>query len=350
MYRFSGFQYFSLLYISNNNIYWGWPWGKERIKEPFTLIEDTEMIFEIVDSLKDMPSVVLAYGSEHAFLPKNYPFPVLAFAPSLTTSHIPWPFYEGWRDEKLLLLEAYEKKIDFSNEKDWEQLMNQKPWPLKIQKAAFFARFDENRHLMFEVARVHPSLFDLSTSFFPQEIQPIDPTLENAATTADYNASFNSFPFGAAAGVNAIPRSIAYNPSDYKYVIVPMGMQAMSTSGRIFSLLARSRSVVLLQGGPFTYHFSARMQPWVHYVPLSASGAEIAEVVSWLREHDDMAKQIAENGYNLGRSYLRLEDYYCYGASVLYELGELEKNSTVLEPFQMQLAHLDRNVPYKNEV
>ena len=77
------------------------------------------------------------------------------------------------------------------------------------------------------------------------------------------------------------------------------------------------------------------MHPWVHYIPLSESGAELADIVRWLHEHDDMARRIAENGYNFGKSYLRLEDYYCYGATALHILGNLMKGSTVLQPFEM---------------
>jgi hypothetical protein len=37
--------------------------------------------------------------------------------------------------------------------------------------------------------------------------------------------------------------------------------------------------VVLLQSSSFSYHFSARLQPWVHYVPLASSMADIIDKV-----------------------------------------------------------------------
>lgn len=58
-------------------------------------------------------------------------------------------------------------------------------------------------------------------------------------------------------------------PGQFKYVIVPLGSNARTTSGRLAYLLSHSGAVVLLQTGNFAYHFSSRLQPWVHYVPLT---------------------------------------------------------------------------------
>ena len=71
-----------------------------------------------------------------------------------------------------------------------------------------------------------------------------------------------------------------YDPRHYKYVIVPVGSGDMSSSGRLAGLLAHSGAVVLMQMNTFAYHFSARLVPWVHYVPLSYSMADIIDKVS----------------------------------------------------------------------
>lgn len=83
----------------------------------------------------------------------------------------------------------------------------------------------------------------------------------------------------------------------------------------------------LAQESEFRYHFSARLRPWVHYVPVSYSGADIVQKVEWLRKHNLMAKRIADNARNFARSYLRLEDYYCYIASLLETIGTLSANT-----------------------
>ena len=108
-----------------------------------------------------------------------------------------------------------------------------------------------------------------------------------------------------------------YNPQSYKYVIVPAGSAVQSTSGRLAQLLAHSGAVILLQEAGFNYPFSARLQSWIHYVPLDYNMADATDKIEWLIKHDDMAKRIAHNARNFGKSYLRLEDHLCY-ACLLY--------------------------------
>ena len=66
-------------------------------------------------------------------------------------------------------------------------------------------------------------------------------------------------------------------------------------------LIAHSGAVILLQEAGFNYHFSTRLQQWVHYVPLTSSMSDATEKIEWLIEHDDMAKQIARNAMNFGK-------------------------------------------------
>jgi len=40
-----------------------------------------------------------------------------------------------------------------------------------------------------------------------------------------------------------------------------------------------------LQETDFIYHFSARLKPWVHYVPLAYNAADVLEKVLWLKAH-----------------------------------------------------------------
>ena len=82
-----------------------------------------------------------------------------------------------------------------------------------------------------------------------------------------------------------------------------------------------------------SYHFSARLQEWVHYVPLAHSSADLIEKIEWLRAHDDLAQRIATNARNFGTSYLRLEDYYCYFAAALASFAGVEKGTGVTALF-----------------
>ena len=72
-------------------------------------------------------------------------------------------------------------------------------------------------------------------------------------------------------------------------------------------MLAHSGAVILLSQSSSSYHFSARLTPWVHFVPLSFSSADLIQKIEWLRDNDVMAQRLAENAKNFGRSYLRME-------------------------------------------
>ena len=64
----------------------------------------------------------------------------------------------------------------------------------------------------------------------------------------------------------------------------------------------------------------------------------MAEKIEWLRKHDKQARQIALNGYIFGQSYLRLEDFYCYIGSMLYEFGHVPMLSEALVPYNATLV------------
>ncbi len=117
----------------------------------------------------------------------------------------------------------------------------------------------------------------------------------------------------------------------YKYLIVLGGI---SVSDRLQVFLARSGAVILLQESDILYHFSPRLKPWVHYVPLSYTAADVIEKIEWLKSHDHVARRIARNGYVFGKSYLRLEDYYCYIAQGLHAFGRV-MTSNALVPYNM---------------
>lgn len=81
-----------------------------------------------------------------------------------------------------------------------------------------------------------------------------------------------------------------------------------------------------------------RLKPWVHYVPISYNGADVIKKIEWLNSHPELAYKIALNAKTFGESFLRLEDYFCYMATLLYKLGEYyhnvsKHNEDILIPF-----------------
>eukprot|EP01038_Epipyxis_sp_PR26KG_P017693 gene17693-24641_t len=110
-------------------------------------------------------------------------------------------------------------------------------------------------------------------------------------------------------------------------------LEGKSTAARLGDLLAHSGAVILLQHSSFEYHFTERLKLWVHYVPVTFSTSDIIEKIEWLQHHDEMVKQIAINAHNFGKSFLRLEDMYCYTATALHTLGLYMNGTDVLKPF-----------------
>lgn len=130
---------------------------------------------------------------------------------------------------------------------------------------------------------------------------------------------------------------ISANPTHFKYIIVPLGTDFMATANRLGYQLGYSGAVILMAESRSHFHFSSYLKPWVHYVPFTFSGADLVEKIQWLRDHDDMAQQIAENAQRFADSYLRLEDYFCYWNHALERLGDaFEGSEAVRDTFDPQ--------------
>jgi hypothetical protein len=86
---------------------------------------------------------------------------------------------------------------------------------------------------------------------------------------------------------------------NHKYIVVADGAVISSAHQWVFG----SGSVPILLTHPLnTFWFKAHLTPWVNYVPMSYSLAELDPTLQWLREHDEEARRIAENAMDLART------------------------------------------------
>lgn len=69
-------------------------------------------------------------------------------------------------------------------------------------------------------------------------------------------------------------------------------------------------AVILYQENDFNYHFSARLERWIHYVPLAYNMADASDMIEWLIDHDDMAQKLAINARNFGNVNLVLIRFF----------------------------------------
>lgn len=85
----------------------------------------------------------------------------------------------------------------------------------------------------------------------------------------------------------------------HKYIIAVDGAVISSAHQWVFG----SGSVPILITHPLNnFWFKSRLKPWVNYVPVSYSLAELEPTLQWLREHDAEARKIATNAMELSRT------------------------------------------------
>ena len=48
---------------------------------------------------------------------------------------------------------------------------------------------------------------------------------------------------------------------------------------------------------PITFHniFTSQLKPWIHYVPIKADFSDLVEIIEFLRENDELSKNISKN-------------------------------------------------------
>ena len=293
----------------------------------------------VLNSVKDIGDSVFIMGGERPIIPWNFVFPSFAFASYEGQNPMIWPWlketiaaYVLYRDIKTKLGEGNSHISDEMNDSH----LGYWTWEQRESRAALFATYIEIREMMFQFGRLFPDYIDINIAGVDmngQSWHPFAPEIfMSKESDAEYERSYREDPIGYIRPLHKLQNNKQYNPGHYKYIIIPMAGEATSTSGRLLFLLAYSGSVILLPESTLQYHISARLQPWVHYVPYSFAGSDLIEKVLWLQQHDDMARQIAENGKAFGKSYLRLEDYFCYAAKALSEVSRLTKDSDAIYP------------------
>jgi hypothetical protein len=332
-----------LIRVRHGQLYLDWPWGSGRVfKRPdFNVIRLFAAVLELVSDIPD--SVFFLQTYDFPLLPSNFPVPVFSHSPRVDkNSDIPFPWPRVINDEVNYYLNKFIKKKhifpDLNPSRD-------NIWNKKIEKVGFYGILWENnpgalaRQVLIDLSLLRPDLieakftsatpmnpynpesdehlFDMkiprrSKRHLPDNKHGLEHLLNTTHTPGFIKTLRNAF--------QKIQIKKEKYMQKYKYLVVIAGN---SGADRLASFLAHSGSVILLQQTSYLTHFSQRLRPWVHYVPISFTAADIVEKILWLKSHDSLARKIAINGWNFGKSYLRLEDYYCYTASALVEISKV---------------------------
>lgn len=225
---------------------------------------------------------------------------------------------------------------------------NEIEWSNRISKASFYGSISKSnknispRHIFFDIASKRPDLIDAnwqgdlySNAWDPlstdtgnfmnsNEIEEEKKNQKIKSIDKNYNTQIGN--------INNILKShidfkVNFMEMKYKYLIVLTGLGGLASADRLASLISHSGAVILLQESEFSYHFSSRFKPWIHYIPLTITAADVIDKIIWLKNNEKAAYRIASNAKAFGQSYLRLEDYFCYTLTALETVSNLTENT-----------------------
>lgn len=229
-------------------------------------------------------------------------------------------------------------------------------WAAKQSKGVFYgylwgSKSATARMVALDLARLYPEYLDVewTSAFLVQPYSPLSTEEEQRDTkallelhlkmkNASQGKEGNEKKAGWLQNYAPLRQKRKKEPKEYvsghKFLIVLSGNNG---ADRLAAFLAHSGAVVLMQENDALSHFSARLKPWVHFVPITHTAADIVEKIKWLVAHDELAYQIAKNAYFFGQSFLRLEDLFCHAAQSLVKVAEVELPSAK-QGFSPQLA------------
>jgi len=170
---------------------------------------------------------------------------------------------------------------------------------------------DQKTHVWREYQTTYSNLSHL----FDIRISDVGTQCDPSACDALHDA-FHLTPFTGDA--NRDPQSASYAS---KYVL---DIDGNGFSGRYYRLL-KSKSCVLKQTIIQEWH-DGRLVPWVHFIPISLEGRELAEVMRWLVEEEAgrvAGERIAAQGREWGNRVLRPVDFEVTMTRLLMELGRV---------------------------
>lgn len=87
------------------------------------------------------------------------------------------------------------------------------------------------------------------------------------------------------------------------------------------------KSLVFHVGNDWQEFFYKSLKPWVHYVPVDSksNSEELKKLINFFTDHQDIAKEIANRGFEMIWNNLQFKDVECYWRKLLRSYGKLMK-------------------------
>eukprot|EP00117_Sycon_ciliatum_P021999 scpid85297/ scgid19107/ Protein O-glucosyltransferase 1; CAP10-like 46 kDa protein; KTEL motif-containing protein 1 len=254
-------------------------------------------LLSILKDLPDMDIMINVY--DHPQVPKySQPSPVFSFSRDSHFSDIMYPAWTFWSGGPAVWplyptgLGRWDLQRDIITKR-----ADATPWSEKESKAFFRgSRTSSERDPLILYSRKHP---------------------EFAAAAYTKNQAYRSKK--DTLGEEPAEGVPLEDHCEYKYLF---NFRGVAASFR-FKHLFMCRSLVFQVGEEWLEFFYPALKPWVHYIPLDTDLKDFDEVLQFVREHDDVAQQIAERGYDFIWNNLQLSDVQAYWLQLLTDYAAL---------------------------
>lgn len=259
-------------------------------------------LLKLLPSLPDMDFVVNTrdYPQISGRFNKKL-LPVFSFSKTVDYTDIMYPAWTFWAGGPAIkLFPTGLGRWDLQREKIAKAADNF-PWHMKISKAFFRgSRTSHERDSLILLSRSNPELVDAMYTKnqawkSPKDTLGAEPAQE---VSFEYHCQF-------------------------KYLF---NFRGVAASFR-FKHLFLCKSLVFHVGDEWLEFFYPALKPWKHYIPLDRNPSEndIKEILEFFKNNDNLAKEIAEAGYEFVWNHLKMDDVECYWRNLMKEYGKLLK-------------------------
>lgn len=123
----------------------------------------------------------------------------------------------------------------------------------------------------------------------------------------------------------------------YKYLFNFRGVAASFRLKHLFLC----KSLVFHVGDEWIEFFYPAMKPWVHYVPVKsgATKEDIKNLLNFVKENDNVAKKIAEQGFEFIWNHLEMKDVTCYWRRLLKQYAKHLRYKPALDESLIEVKH-----------
>ncbi|KAL3281218.1 hypothetical protein HHI36_004432 [Cryptolaemus montrouzieri] len=252
---------------------------------------------EFILNTRDWPQIFQHHGPHG---------PVFSFSKTDDYLDIMYPAWAFWEGGPAISL--YPKGIGRwdQHRKLLGQVGNETKWNDKMSKAFFRgSRTSSERDALILLSRENPVLVDAQYT-------------KNQAWKSDAD-TLHAPP---------APEVSFEEHCKYKYLF---NFRGVAASFRLKHILL-CKSLVFHVGNDWIEFFYPFLRPWIHYIPVErdASKEKIKELLEFFENHQDLAQQIANNGYNFIWNNLQLKHVDCYWLNLIKRYTKLLKYKPTL--------------------